>query len=95
MTYQKGTCHCQKNEIVAELIRRIEDPEFKPNINKDLLIQLVSLFIKFMSFKINSKFYQQANSLFIGSPSTPFSAEICIQRCEEISIYNMIHAPKI
>ena len=75
-----------------ELIRRIEEAGFKPNINNNLLIQLVSLSGKVMTFKINNKFYQQADGLFIGSLSSPCFAEICIQRCEEISVYNMIHA---
>ena len=45
-----------KNEVVAEVIR-IKEPELKPNVNKDALIQLVSLSVKFMSFKISNKFY--------------------------------------
>ena len=84
-----------KNEVVAELIRRIGEPEFKSNINSNLLIQLVSLSVKLMTFKMNNKFYEQAADLFIGSPSSPCFAEIYIQRCEEISVYNMIHAPRI
>ena len=59
-----------KNEVVAEVIR-IKEPELKPNVNKDALIQLVSLSVKFMSFKISNKFYWQTDGLFIDSPSSP------------------------
>ena len=47
-----------------------------------------------MSFKISNKFYQQVDHLFSGSRSSLCFSEICIQRCEEISIYNMIHNPR-
>ena len=50
-----------------------------------------------MSFKLSIKVYLQAHGLFNGSPPSPSFAEICIhiQGCEEISVYNMIQAPRI
>ena len=48
-----------KNEVVQEVVRRVNETEFKPNIEKQVLIQLIWLSVKFMSFKINSKFYGQ------------------------------------
>ena len=84
-----------KNKVEAKVIRRIKEPELKPKINKDLLIQLLSLFVKLLIFKMSNKFDQQADGLFIGLPSSPSFGEIYIQRCEKISVYNMIHHPRI
>ena len=70
--------------FVAKVIRTIKEPEFKPNINKDTLIQLVRLSVEFMSFEMTSTFYQQAHVCFIGSPLSPCLAEISIHHCGEI-----------
>lgn len=51
-----------RNVIVAEVIRKIT--EFKANINKGVLIQLVRLSVKSMSFQMSNKFYQQADDLY-------------------------------
>ena len=79
-----------KYEVAAKLLGKIKDPEFKPKINKDALIQLVSLSFNFTSFKMSNKFDEPANALFSSSPP-----EIYIQCSEEISTYNMIHPPRI
>ena len=84
-----------RKDVVQEAIRRVNTNEFKPNIPKETLIRLIFLSTKFMTFKINNKIYEQAEGLFIGSPASPCLAEIYIQRLEEISIYKMIHAPRI
>ena len=78
-----------------EVIRRIKEPEFL--WNKNAFIQLVRLSVKFVGFKLRNIVCPQADGLSNGSPSSPSFAEICIhiQGCEEISIYNMIQAPRI
>ena len=48
-----------------------------------------------MSFRIRNKYYEQADCLFIGSPESPCFAELFIQRVEEVSVYTMLHAPRI
>lgn len=53
-----------RNVILAEVIRKIT--EFKANINKGVLIQLVRLSVKSMSFQMSNKFYQQADDLYTG-----------------------------
>ena len=70
------------NKVVPEVIR-IEEPEFKANINKDALIQLVKLSLKFMSFQMSNKFYEQGDRFFIWSLPSPCFAEIYIQLCKE------------
>ena len=53
-----------RNVILAEVIRKIT--EFKANINKGVLIQLVRLSVKSMSFQMSNKFYQQPDDLYTG-----------------------------
>ena len=48
-----------------------------------------------MSFRIGNKYYEQADGLFIGSPASSCFAELFIQRVEEVSVYTMLHAPRI
>ena len=48
-----------------------------------------------MSFRIGNKYYEQADGLFIGSPASPCSAELFIRRVEGVSVYTMLHAPRI
>lgn len=47
-----------KNDIKMEVIRRIKEPLLKPNIKKGTLCQMIRLSVKFISFKMNNKFYQ-------------------------------------
>ena len=82
-----------RNVIVAEVIRKIT--EFKANINKGVLIQLVRLSVKSMSFQMSNKFYQQADDLYTGCSSSPCFTKIYIQGCEEIMIHIMIQASVI
>ena len=82
------------NKVVPELIR-IKESEFKANMNKDALIQLVKLSLKFMSFQMSNKFYEQGDGFFIWSLPSPCFAEIYIHLCKEISINNVIHALRI
>ena len=84
-----------KADVIQEVIRRIKNDDFNPKINKEALIKLAKLSLNYMTFTINGKFYEQAEGLFIGSPSSPCFAEIFIQRVEELHIYNMINAPRI
>ena len=84
-----------KIEVLNEITRRINQETFKPNIKKDALKKLAELSISYNSFKINGQYYEQAQGLFIGSPASPSFAELFIQRLEEISIYRMIHTPRL
>ena len=70
-----------KNEAVAEVKRRIKEPEFKPSIWNNPIS------------KIN--YYQLADGLLIGPSSSTCFADTYIQPCENISIHNVIHTPKI
>lgn len=45
-----------KNEVAAEVMKRIKERKLKPNINKNALIQLTTLSVLFMSFKMSNKF---------------------------------------
>ena len=84
-----------KPEVLKEVIRRINSREFKPSIKKQALVKLAELTLNNMTFQIDGKFYQQAEGLFISSPTSPCFAELFIQRLEEISVYKMIHAPRL
>ena len=82
-------------DVLKEVIRRIKGETFQASIKKEGLIKLAQLSVAYNSFQINGKFYKQAEGLFIGSPASPAFAEIFVQRLEEISIYTMIHAPRV
>ena len=84
-----------KSEVLQEIERRIRKRSFKPKLKKTALIKLSQIAVKYMTFEINNEFYDQADGLFIGSPCSSCFAEIFIQRLEEVSIYNMIHAPRL
>ena len=84
-----------KQDVITEVIRRINNENFKPKMNKEALIELVSISVEFMSFSCNSQYYDQKDGLFIGSPTSPAYAELYVQRVEEIHVYRMIHAPKL
>ena len=84
-----------KIEVLNEITRRINQETFKPNIKKDALKKLAKLSISYNSCKINGQYYEQAQGLFIGSPASPSFAELFIQRLEELSIYRMIHTPRL
>ena len=84
-----------KEDVINEVKRRIDNEEFITNCNKEALKILSELSFQFMTFRIDDYYYKQNDGLFIGSPASPAFAEIYIQRLEEISIYNMVHAPKL
>ena len=84
-----------KQDVIAEVIRRINNENFKPSMNKEALIELVIISVEFMSFSCNNQYYDQKDGLFIGSPTSPAFAELYVQRVEEIHVYRMIHAPRI
>ena len=81
-----------KQDVITEVIRRINNENFKPKMNKEALIELVSISVEFMYFSCNSQCYDQKDGLFIGSPTSPAYAELYVQRVEEIHVYRMIHA---
>ena len=81
-----------KNEVVAEVKRRIKEPEFKPSIWNNPIIKLSA---KFISSKKSNNFYQLADGLLIGPSSSTCFADTYIQPCENISIHNVIHTPRI
>ena len=84
-----------KRDVFNEIERRINMENFQPNVNKNALLSLCKLSMSYMTFQINERFYEQAEGLFIGSPTSPCFAEIFIQRLEEVNIYKMVHAPRI
>ena len=84
-----------KQEVIREVERRIDNENFTPSIKKEALKKLVNLSVTYSNFKIQNNYYEQKDGLFIGSPTSPAFAEIYIQRLEEISIYRMIHAPRL
>ena len=84
-----------KQDVITEVIRRINDENFKPSMNKKALTELVNISVEFMSFSCNNQYYEQKDGLFIGSSTSPALAELYIQRVEEIHVYKMIHTPRL
>ena len=84
-----------KQDVITEVVRRINDENFKSSMNKKALIELVNISVEFMSFSCNNKYYEQKDGLFIGSPTSPAFSELYIQRVEEIHVYRMIHTPRL
>ena len=84
-----------KQDVIKEVERRILSDSFQTKCNKETLVRLAKISLEFMSFRIGNKYYEQAEGLFIGSPASPCFAELFIQRVEEVSVYTMLHAPRI
>ena len=84
-----------KQDVITEVVRRINDENFKPSINKKALINLVIISVEFMSFSCNGQYFDQKDGLFIGSPTSPAFPELYIQRVEQIYAYKMIHTPRL
>ena len=84
-----------KQDVITEVVGRINDENFKPSMNKKALIELVTISVEFMSFSCNGHDFDQKDGLFIGSPTTPAFAELYIQRVEEIHVYRMIHTSRL
>ena len=84
-----------KQDVITEVVRRINEENFKPSMNKKALIELVIISVEFMSFSCNGQYFDQKDGLFIGSPTSPAFAELYIQRVEEIHVYRMIHTPRL
>ena len=84
-----------EQDIITEVVRRINDKSFKSSMNKKALIELVIISVEFMSFSCNGQYYDQKDGLLIGSPTSPTFAELYIQRVEEIHVYRMIHTPRL
>ena len=82
-----------KEDVITEVVRRINDENFKASMNKKALTELVNISVEFMSFSCNNQYYEQKDGLFIGSPTSPAFAELHIQGVEEIHVYRMIHTP--
>ena len=80
---------------VIEVVRRTNDENFKPSMNKKALIELVIISVEFMSFSCDGQYFNQKDGLFIGSPTSPAFAQLYIQRVEEIHVYRMIHTPRL
>ena len=83
-----------KPDVITEVVRRINDENFKPSMNKKALIKLVILLAGFMSFSCKGQYFDQKDGLFIGSPMSPAFAELDIQRVQEIHISRMINTPR-
>ena len=84
-----------KQNVITEAVRRINDEDFQPSMNKKALIQLVIISVEFMSFSCNGQCFDQKDGLFIVSPTSLAFAELYIQRFEEIHVYRMIHTPRL
>ena len=84
-----------KQNVITEAVRRINDEDFQPSMNKKALIQLVIISVEFMSFSCNGQCFDQKDGLFIGSTTSLAFAELYIQRVEEIRVYRMIHTPRL
>ena len=84
-----------KQDVITEVVRRINGENFKPSMNKKALIELVIISVEFMSFSCNGQYFDQKDGLFIDSPTSPAFAELYIQRVEEIHVYRMIHTPRL
>ena len=84
-----------KQDVIKEVERRILSDSFQTKFNKETLVRLAKISLEFMSFRIGNKYYEQADGLFIGSPASPCFAELFIQRGEQVSVYTMLHAPRI
>ena len=84
-----------KQDVITEVVRRINGENFKPPLNKKALIELVIISVEFMSFSCNGQYFDQKDGLFIDSPTSPAFAELYIQRVEEIHVYRMIHTPRL
>lgn len=75
-----------KNDIADVVIRGIKEPEFKHNIKKYPLYQLIYLSVKFISLRWAISFTNMQIVFFIGL-SCPYFVALYIQLCEVISIY--------
>ena len=75
-----------KQDVITEVVRRINDENFKPSMDKKALIELVIISVEFMSFSCNGQYFDKKDGLFIGSPTSPAFAELYIQRVEEIHV---------
>ena len=84
----------RKQDVITEVVSRIDDEHFKPPMNKKALIELVINSVEFMSFSCNDQYFDQKDGLFIGWPTSPAFSELYIQRVEEIHFYRMIPAPR-
>ena len=84
-----------KEEVIREIERRVLNDNFKTKINKEALIILMRLSVKYMTISINDKFYEQADGLFISSSASPCLAELYIQMIGQNHIYKMIYATRL
>ena len=84
-----------KQHVIKEVERRILSDGFQTKYNRETFVTLARIPLEFMSFRIGNKYYEQADGLFIGSPASPCFAELFIQLVEEVSVYTMLHAPRI
>ena len=48
-----------KQNVITEAVRRINDEDFQPSMNKKALIQLVIISVEFMSFSCNGQCFDQ------------------------------------
>ena len=55
-----------KQDVIAEVVRKINDENFKPSMNKKALIELEIISVEFMSFSFNGQYFDQKDGLFIG-----------------------------
>ena len=68
-----------KQDVTAEVDRRINDKNFKPPMHKKALIELVIISVEFMSFSYIGQYFHQKDGLFIGSPTSLAFAELYMQ----------------
>ena len=52
-----------KQDVITEVVRRINDENFKPSMNKKALIELVIISVEFMSFSCNGQYFDQKDGL--------------------------------
>ena len=46
-----------KQDVITEVVRRINGENFKPSMNKKALIELVIISVEFMSFSCNGQYF--------------------------------------
>ena len=82
-------------EVLKEVSRLINLPQFEPKTNKKALIKLCEICLSQMYFRVEDYYFEQKDGLFIGSPSSPPFAELYLQKLEREYIFSKPEPPKL
>ena len=82
-------------EVLKEVSRLIKLPHFRPKINKRALIKLCEICLSQMYFRVEDRYFEQKDGLFIGAPSSPPFGELYLQKLEREYIFSKPEPPKL